>query len=54
MKRQVYFKGSARLLLIEEANEFHQYRQDRRRTEVMKRGLQSKRSMICGIGMGIE
>jgi hypothetical protein len=47
MKRQVYFKGSARLLLIEETNQFHQYRQGRRRTEVMKRAAeQAKHDML--------
>jgi hypothetical protein len=51
MKRQVCFKGSARLLLIEETNQFHQYRQDRRRTEVMKRAAeQAEHDMLNKYG----
>lgn len=51
MKRQVYFKGSARLLLIEETNQFHQYRQDRRRTGVMKRAAeQAEHDMLNKYG----
>lgn len=55
VKRQVYFKGSARLLLIEETNQFHQYRQDRRRTEVMKRAAeQAEHDMLNKYGRGIK
>ena len=51
MKRQVCFKGSAGLLLIEETNQFHQYRQDRRRTEVMKRAAeQAEHDMLNKYG----